>query len=37
MASTLNPYISFKDTARDAMTFYQDVLGDDLNIAGSGE
>jgi PhnB protein len=31
--ATLNPYISFKDNARDAMTFYQSVLGGDLNIS----
>lgn len=33
MASQLNPYLSFKDNARDAMTFYQSVFGGDLNIA----
>ena len=33
MTATLNPYISFKDTTRDAMTFYQSVLGGDLTIS----
>ena len=28
----LNPYISFKNQARDAMTFYQSVFGGDLQI-----
>ncbi len=32
MASRLNPYISFKDTARDAMEFYQSVFGGELRI-----
>ena len=29
----LNPYIAFKNTARDAMQFYQHVLGGDLQIS----
>lgn len=33
MPAILNPYISFKDNARDAMTFYQSVLGGELNIS----
>ncbi|BCT78242.1 VOC family protein [Sinomonas cyclohexanicum] len=33
MPATLNPYISFKDNAREAMTFYQSVLGGDLTIS----
>lgn len=37
MASTLNPYISFKDTARDAMTFYKDVFGGELSIMTFGD
>ncbi len=37
MGSTLNPYLSFKDTARDAMTFYQEVFGGDLTINTFGE
>ena len=28
--TTLNPYLSFDSTAREAMTFYQEVLGGDL-------
>lgn len=30
MASTLNPYISFRGNARQAMEFYQSVLGGEL-------
>ncbi|MGY3565278.1 VOC family protein [Sinomonas sp. RB5] len=33
MPATLNPYLNFKDNARDAMTFYQSVLGGDLTIS----
>ncbi|GAB3273354.1 VOC family protein [Sinomonas notoginsengisoli] len=33
MPATLNPYISFKDNARDAMTFYQSVFGGELTIS----
>jgi PhnB protein len=32
MASQLNPYLGFKDTARQAMEFYQSVFGGDLTI-----
>lgn len=35
--ATLNPYLSFKGTAREAMTFYQSVLGGDLTISTFGE
>lgn len=31
MASRLNPYLSFTDNAREAMTFYQGVFGGTLN------
>ena len=31
MASTLNPYLSFRDNAREAMEFYQAALGGDLS------
>jgi PhnB protein len=31
--SSLNPYISFKDTAREAMEFYQSVFGGDLTVS----
>jgi PhnB protein len=32
MASRLNPYIAFKGDARQAMEFYQDVFGGELNV-----
>ena len=32
MATRLNPYISFGDTAREAMTYYQQVLGGNLEL-----
>jgi len=37
MTVRLNPHLSFKDSARDAMTFYQSVLGGELTIATFGE
>ena len=37
MATRLNPYISFKDNARDAMEFYKDVFGGTLNLNTFGE
>ena len=33
MASTLNPYINFGNTARDAITFYHSVFGGELTIS----
>ena len=33
----LNPYLNFKDEAREAMTFYQSILGGELNISTFGE
>ena len=33
MAVTLNPYINFKDDAREALEFYQSVFGGDLNVS----
>ena len=33
MQSKLNPYISFKDTTREAMEFYRTVFGGKLNIS----
>jgi PhnB protein len=33
MQSALNPYISFKDNAREAMEFYQTVFGGKLEIS----
>jgi PhnB protein len=37
MASRLNPYVSFGDTARQAMEFYQSVFGGDLVLHTFGE
>jgi PhnB protein len=37
MTSKLNPYISFNGDARQAMEFYQSVLGGDLKINTFGE
>lgn len=37
MPTRLNPYLNFRDTAREAMTFYQSVLGGDLAISTFGE
>jgi PhnB protein len=33
MAITLNPYLGFKRTARDAMEFYHSVFGGDLRMS----
>jgi uncharacterized glyoxalase superfamily protein PhnB len=37
VSTLLNPYLSFRDTARDAMTFYQAVFGGDLALSTFGE
>ncbi|CUR55824.1 conserved hypothetical protein [metagenome] len=37
MASRLNPYLSFKDNARQAMEFYQSILGGELNLSTFGD
>ena len=37
MASRLNPYITFDNNAREAMTFYQSVLGGELQVNTFGE
>ncbi len=37
MASRLNPYINFKDTARQAMEFYKSVFGGELTISTFGD
>jgi PhnB protein len=37
MASRLNPYIQFKDTANEALTFYRSVLGGELNVSRFGD
>ena len=37
MATRLNPYISFKDNARQAMEFYEGVFGGSLSVNTFGE
>ena len=37
MASTLNPYLSFKSNAREAMEFYQSVFGGQLDVMTFGQ
>ena len=37
MTVRLNPYLNYKDTAREAMTFYQSVLGGELTVSTFGE
>ena len=37
MPSVLNPYINFRDNARQAMEFYKDVFGGNLNVNTFGE
>ena len=37
MTLRLNPYLNYKDTAREAMTFYQSVLGGELTISTFGD
>jgi PhnB protein len=37
MAAQLNPYISFKDSARAAMEFYREVFGGELQINTFGQ
>ena len=37
MASTLNPYLNFKDDARAALEFYRNALGGELKINTFGE
>lgn len=34
---TLNPYMTFETSAREAMTFYQSVFGGDLTLSTFGE
>ena len=36
MASLLTPYLSFRDNARDAMEFYQQVFGGVLTVSTFG-
>ena len=37
MTTRLNPYLNFDGTTREAMEFYKDVFGGELNIATFGE
>ena len=37
MQSKLNPYLSFKDNARQAMEFYKEVFGGELDLNTFGE
>ena len=37
MTVRLEPYLNFRDNAREAMTFYQSVLGGELQISTFGE
>ena len=37
MATRLNPYISFRDNAREAMEFYKSVFGGELTVSTFGE
>ena len=37
MPARLNPYLNFNGTTREAMEFYQQVLGGDLGINTFGE
>ena len=37
MATHLNPYLSFRDNARDAMEFYHSVFGGDLTVSTFAE
>jgi PhnB protein len=37
MTVRLNPYLRFRDNAREAMTFYESVLGGELTVSTFGE
>jgi PhnB protein len=37
MPTRLNPYLSFRDNAREAMEFYQTVFGGELTVSTFGE
>lgn len=37
MATLLNPYLSFRDNAREAMEFYKSVFGGQLDVSTFGE
>ncbi len=37
MGAQLNPYLSFRDNARQAMEFYRSVFGGELTVSTFGE
>ena len=37
MTSTLNPYLSFRESAKDAMAFYREVFGGELTVGTFAE
>ena len=37
MASLLNPYLGFRDNAREALEFYREVFGGELTVSTFGE
>ncbi len=37
MSTRLNPYVNFRGTAREAMTFYQSVFGGELDVNSFAE
>ncbi|HEV2887700.1 MAG TPA: VOC family protein [Jatrophihabitans sp.] len=37
MTTRLNPYLNFRDTAREAMEFYHSVFGGELNVSTFAE
>ena len=37
MSVRLNPYLGFRDNAREAMTFYESVFGGELTISTFGD
>ena len=37
MTQNLNPYLNFRDQAREALEFYQSVLGGELTLSTMGE
>lgn len=37
MPTILNPYLSFRDNAREALNFYQSVFGGDLRVSTFGD
>ena len=36
MPMLLNPYLTFRDTAEEAMTFYRSVFGGELTVVAYG-